>query len=398
LGMTGKFHKSWGEFGGFKHPNALRYEAALAVANGAKLSVGDQLHPNGKIDMATYKLIGEAYNEVEKIEPWLKNAENVSDIAVLSSESINNYLANKGLADVISGHNNDIDSGCVRILLEGKYLFNVIDTDADFSSYKLLILPDNAVVDEELASKIKTFTKNGGKVLATGKSGTYYDREEFALDFGAEFKGECKFQPSYLRPEFEIPSVLNSAYIMYSKGYDIENKSGEILGYRENPYFNRTVFSFSSHLHTPNNPDDKHVGAVIGKDGAYISWEMFDDYAKKGSITVKEFVVGVIDRLIGNTKTIKTNLMAQGIVTLTKQNDRLVNHLLYASPVKRGIDTEIIEDIVPVFNIEVEIKTDKKVTKVYKAPQMEEISYTYENGILSYTVDKIECSQLIVIE
>ena len=28
LGMTGKFHKSWGEFGGFKHPNALRYEVA----------------------------------------------------------------------------------------------------------------------------------------------------------------------------------------------------------------------------------------------------------------------------------------------------------------------------------------------------------------------------------
>ena len=23
LGMTGKFHGSWGEFGGFKHPNAL---------------------------------------------------------------------------------------------------------------------------------------------------------------------------------------------------------------------------------------------------------------------------------------------------------------------------------------------------------------------------------------
>ena len=25
LGMTGKFHTSWGEFGGYKHPNALRY-------------------------------------------------------------------------------------------------------------------------------------------------------------------------------------------------------------------------------------------------------------------------------------------------------------------------------------------------------------------------------------
>ena len=71
LGMTGKFHKSWGEFGGFKHPNALRYEAMLSVANGASVSVGDQLHPSGEMDMVTYNLIGKAYKEVEEIEPWL---------------------------------------------------------------------------------------------------------------------------------------------------------------------------------------------------------------------------------------------------------------------------------------------------------------------------------------
>ena len=39
LGMTGKFHMSWGEFGGFKHPNALRYETALDIANGAACSI-----------------------------------------------------------------------------------------------------------------------------------------------------------------------------------------------------------------------------------------------------------------------------------------------------------------------------------------------------------------------
>ena len=61
LGMTGKFHTTWGEFGGYKHPNALRYECALMLANGAKCSVGDQLHPNGRMDETTYKLIGDAY-------------------------------------------------------------------------------------------------------------------------------------------------------------------------------------------------------------------------------------------------------------------------------------------------------------------------------------------------
>ena len=35
----------------------------------------------------------------------------------------------------------DIDAGCARMLLEGKYLFNCIDTDEDFSKYKLIIAP-----------------------------------------------------------------------------------------------------------------------------------------------------------------------------------------------------------------------------------------------------------------
>ena len=54
LGMTGKFHTTWGEFGGIKHPNALRYECAAMLANGSKCSVGDQLHPDGALDESTY--------------------------------------------------------------------------------------------------------------------------------------------------------------------------------------------------------------------------------------------------------------------------------------------------------------------------------------------------------
>ena len=74
LGMTGKFHSTWGEFGGYKHKNALRYEVALNAAFGAKCSIGDQLHPNGKMDVATYRLIGTAYEELEQKEAWLEGA------------------------------------------------------------------------------------------------------------------------------------------------------------------------------------------------------------------------------------------------------------------------------------------------------------------------------------
>jgi hypothetical protein len=53
--MSGKFHTAWGEFGGFKHPNAMKYEAAAMISLGARCNFGDQLHPYGEMDMATYR-------------------------------------------------------------------------------------------------------------------------------------------------------------------------------------------------------------------------------------------------------------------------------------------------------------------------------------------------------
>jgi hypothetical protein len=205
LGMTGKFHTSWGEFGGFKHPNALRYEAALSAAFGAKCSIGDQLHPLGELDMATYDLVGSAYAELEEKEPWLDPVTPVADIAVLSQEAIQNYY---GLPE----QNRDAslgDVGACRILLEGKYLFNYIDTDAPLDGYKLLILPDSIRLDKALQEKIATlcgaeyrpdafayqmFDINSGKIMGMsqfeiGEHGYIYDIKEAPScdDFEAMF-------------------------------------------------------------------------------------------------------------------------------------------------------------------------------------------------------------------
>src|SRR5690606_32597222 len=165
LGMTGKFHTSWGEFGGFKHPNALRYETALSLANGARCSIGDQLHPEGLMDEATYDLIGQAYAEVEAKERWCEGVESVADFALLSLEAHQSYTLGAPETRHIKA-----DAGAVRMLLEGKLLFDVIDRDADFSRYKVLILPDAVTVDGALMQKLKPFLQAGGKVLATGSS------------------------------------------------------------------------------------------------------------------------------------------------------------------------------------------------------------------------------------
>ena len=395
LGMTGKFHTTWGEFGGFKHPNALWYETSLSIANGAGCSVGDQLHPSGKMDMATYTIIGKAYAEVEKKEEYIKGYKNITDIAVLSTEAVDNYYFGTDISTGFSTSIGDANAGCARILLEGKYLFNYIDLEEDFSKYKLIIMPDTEIADEFIKSKLTEYVKKGGKILATGKSGT--DKYgNFVLDFGCEFDGENKYKPSYIRPNFELKSIDNSAYVIYSSGYKLKNITGKALANCENPYFNRTFEHFCSHQHTPNNPKDSFVSVVEGKDGIYVGFDMFTEYAKKGSMTVKEIMCHLIDTLLPE-KTIKTNLPAQGVIELTKKGNKRVVHLLYASPVKRGVSTEIIEDILPILDTEVCVISEPP-KRVFTAPQKNEIEFKYENGYVKFSIDKFECHQMIVLE
>jgi len=397
LGMTGKFHTSWGEFGGYKHPNALRYETALSISNGACCSIGDQLHPEGLMDIATYTLIGEAYREVEAKEEWCTNVSNVADIGLLSVEAAN---VSKTNSDGPSTPTGETDAGAVRILIEGKYLFNVIDTSEDFTKYKVIILPDYIRITSLLKDKLKTFVGNGGKVLATGESALNINGDAFAINFGVKWMGANIFKPDYFRPNFKLSNLGDAAFVFYSQGQRIELDGGTELGNREDPYFNKDLFTFCSHQHTPSSLQYGGPGMVQGNDGIYIAWNVFEDYATKGSLILKETIVYALDTLLGNYKTLSTNLPAQGIVTLMHQEKekRFVNHLLYASPIRRGKNTEVIEDIIPIYNVNVSLKIPHAVTNVYLAPQMHSISFELVEGVLSYTVPELNCHQMIIID
>lgn len=394
LGMTGKFHTAWGEFGGYKHPNALRYETALSLANGAKCSIGDQLHPNGRMDPATYELIGKAYQEVESKEVWCVNATNVADVALLSLEATGVHPKVK---EDVSQSNSD--AGAVRMLLEGKILFDVIDMENDFSAYKVIILPDYVAVNDDLKTKLNMFLNQGGKILATGWSGLNLDGTSFAIDFGARYLGVNPYRPDYFSPLFKPESLGEASFVMYSEGQKLELAGGTELGSRKDPYFNRDVFTFCSHKHTPCSEVYGGPGMVESSNGIYLAWNVFEDYANQGSLILKEMVLYALNRLLPD-KALNTNLPAQGVTTVQEQKEekRLVNHLLYASPVRRGNNIEVIEDIVPIFDVQVSIRTTHRVKNVYLAPQNQELSFKYESDKVYYTIPKLECHQMVVID
>ncbi len=385
LGMTGKFHHSWGEFGGFKHPNALIYETSLSVANGAGCSIGDQMHPLSEMNMTTYNLIGKAYSLIEAKEPWLNDAVNVADIAVLSAEALTGKRDSKA------------DIGANRMLLECNYLYNFIDPTMDFSKYKMLIFPDVNITDDKLIEKIRNFVKCGGKVIASGKALT--KNGEFFLDTGAKFIRKNEFKPTYLIPCYETVNGTTE-YIMRCNSFNIEPIECETVAYMQNPYFNRTAEHFCSHMHAPNNPDETLAGAVIKGNIAYIGWDIFTAYAKHGHLCFKELFSFVAKKLMGDETTVFADIPDRAVVTYTRQENesRNILHLLFAHTTVRGEKTEVIEDTVPLYNVRCSVKHNSKPSKVTVALTGEELPFEYNNGRAEFTVPKVDIHQMIVIK
>ena len=398
LGMTGKFHLGWGEFGGFKHPNALRYEVALSLAHGAKCSVGDQMHPYAFMDEATYESIGIAYGEAEAVEEYCYGVKPVADIAVLMAES---YASNIKATDHIA------DIGACRMLLESHKLFDCIDQDCDFDRYKLIIVPD-ASPTKEIIEKLETYVSRGGKIIASG-AGLPGEK----IDLGAIFKGKCEYKPAYFRPHFNALGLSPTNYVIYTNLYEIDLKNdARVLGSLVRTFFNRTPEHYTSHRHTPFNPDSTAPVFTVGRDGAYIGFDVFTEYAEIGPLLAKETVIRAIDEVLLGKESLKTNLPVSGVVTLNLQEDksRYVLHALYATPHKRGGKNiyeyagsripvlEVIEDLPLLYNTEFEIALPKRVKRVMLVPENREIKFETENERIKFVLDEFSCKQVVSIE
>lgn len=385
LGMTGKFHKTWGEFGGFKHPNALRYETALSLACGGGCSIGDQMHPEGLLNKSTFNLIGKAYAEVEEKEPWCKGAKYMPDIAVLSTEAIRGErFGAHGAADV----------GANRILLETKRLYNFIDRDGDFGKYKLLILPDYWLIDDVLKEKIDAFLAGGGKLLLSGVSGLKDGK--FAFDTGAAYKGVSEYNPTYYVPSFETVNGCTE-YLMRAQCHTVENRDAQILATGQNPYFNRTAEHFCSHQHAPNDRSSSFPAVFVKGSVAYIAWNIFTAYGESGDFHLKELANRTIEALMGDSFTVGCTLPDRGIITLLKQDRRLVVHLLFCHTTLRGRDTEVIEDVVPLYNTDVWVRAEKP-SRVLLVPENKPVDFTYENGKIRFRIGEFSLHRMISIE
>jgi len=397
LGMTGKFHTSWGDFSSYKNQPALEFECFNMVAMGAQCSVGDQLHPSGKIDAETYKLIGSVYSQIEAIEPWCRGAEPVAEIGVFTPEE---FLG--------GGHGamRPAIIGATRILQELRQQFDIIDSQSDLSRYKLLILPDEIPTDDKLAAKLQQFVQAGGALIASYQSGLNAGSGTnpptgFNLQvLGIEDLGEAPYSPDFILAGKLGGARPDTGQVMYSQGRQVAPRAGtEVLSGMIQPYFNRTWEHFCSHRHTPADKPAIYPGATRCGNCIYLMHPLFGLYEAKAPLWCKELVRGALDLLLPEpVLRVDGPSTLQASLNVQREQGRQIIHLLHYIPERRGREFDVIEDVIPLYKVKVSVRVGARVpTRVTLEPQGEELPFEQQGGRVEFVVPELNGHQIVAI-
>jgi len=394
LGMTGKFHTAWGDFSSYKNPAALQFECFQMLSLNARCSIGDQLPPDGQIDEATYDLIAKAYRSVEAKEPWCRGARGVREVGVLTPEEFAGQASGQFAATTERQPVEMI--GLVHMLQELHLQFDILDTSRDFDGYKLLILPDRVPVDVELRAKLRAYLDKGGKLIASYASGLNREGEGFALDeMGVEFVGESAYSPDFILPGEAFDAGLpHTGHVMYRRGLEVKAVGGAMpLANVEVPYFNRTWRHFCSHRHTPSSRKSAYPGVVESAAGhaVYFSHPIFSQYHDNAPLWCKKLVAAAVHRLVGDTM-VRTNGPSTLLVNVNEQIDeqRYVLHLLHYIPERRGKAFDIIEDVIPLHDVQLDVKLPRHVASARLVPAGDPLDFERQGDRVSLTVPKVD--------
>ena len=354
LGMTGKFHTSWGDFHSLKNLAALEFECFRMLSYGVAASIGDQLEPRGTLSPATYNLIGKVYKQYAQREAWGRPGTALVDAALITSEPVNAEF-----------HIPQSIMGAAQMLEELALQFDIVDTNADLTRYKLVILPDDLVVCGNLQKRLDAYAAKGGAIIACANGGS--DAKGTYPDcFGAVSNGMNENFPDFIIAKGPLAKDLeqDNEYVIYLQSPKIQPTTAKTILEARAPYFPRKGEQFCSHKYTPSAKGTPYPAAVQNGKVILFGHKIFEQYRQCAPQWCKQLIAGAIDMLLPE-RLVRHNGPSTMTVTLLDQPEqsRIAVHVLSYIPVRKSATIDIVEESTVLRDVRFEFNLDGRQIK-----------------------------------
>lgn len=387
LGMTGRFHTHWGDFGSYKPVVALDYDVSLALAHGAGTSIGDQLPPSGELDQTAYRSIGAVFRAAATKDPWCVGARPVTEVAVLTPEAVR--VADGGdLSRIVS----ESARGALRLLEQAHLQFDVVDFDSDLHAYRLLVLPDEIVLPEYAAAAVREYLARGGALIASHRSGLGPDATMALPQLGVDYLGELPNSRDYVRPRTEDAA----AHVMYARGSRVAAVAGSVTADVWQPEFERSWREWMSHLQAPPARASGDPAVVRAGRCVYFAHPIFESYGRLGVPVLRELFEQAVAELLPDPL-LRTDLPDHAVVTMTRQPGRTIVHVLAYGRQTYG-ELSYVSHEALLAAARLDVRVDTLVERAYLAPDRTPLPVRNLDGRAVVSVPPLQGHRMVVLE
>ena len=440
-GLTGRFLGFWSDFGGLKSQTQLHLELATMVANATRCNIGDQPHPNARLDPAVFAIIGNCFARIERLEPYLDQAAPVTEAVFVISglpgtrpvadrsaatapsaedmyrRGIRDFLKTSGLpapgaerSDAERRKNMGEIDGMIKLLLESKVQFDVMEPNAHWERYPLVILEEDLPVDGGMAERLHAYIAQGGAVMVSNESGLLKAQETSWLErYGLHYEGKSEFYPSYLIAEDGLIGGLPSyEYVLYEGATRWRTQgAAKNLAKLGVPLFQRMPEHYTGHRQTPFDHATEYAALACSGKVALFGFPIALSYYRANYWAYNSMFRHMLRQVLP-APLVETNAPMTTEVTLTHQTaradinrpERYMVHVVNFQPTRSTVRSpDFFDDPVALTDVIVRVNLPLRSVKARAVDAgMDLQTRAAPNGGIEVTVPRIAIHEIISFE
>ena len=248
--------------------------------------------------------------------------------------------------------------------------------DRDISDFGLIIVPELPVIEPELKEKLLNYAKNGGKLMIIGNEAVKIFEEELGVTV------KKSVDRSVINLDSDgFPTSVRTPYSCVELGSDCR-VIGEVFATPAHETSSET-----SPVASVKKYGDGEISGVYFDMGAYKDWR---------SPSFRRFVKKLVTSVY--TPSVRILSKSNVDVSLMKKNGLLCVNLLNLNGEHADRNLCGFDNIPPLRDVAIEIDFAEKPSSVRLEPDGKELPFTWENGVIRVSVDKIDIHSVVMVK
>jgi hypothetical protein len=216
---------------------------------------------------------------------------------------------------------------------------------------------------------------------------------------GIVVEGPSPYSHVFLRAGREVSQgMAEFDTVMYEQGFRMTPAKGaKTLCQVVEPYFQRSYEHFSGHDYTPPDKVSKYAAAI--QNGRVITFAVpiLQAFGRHANVPYRQLFGNCIERLLPRP-VVRAGGPAHLEATAVRKGRTTVVHLISFLPSRQAENLDIVHDPVPLVDVPVSVRLDRRPSRVSLQPMGKELDFDYNDGYAHVRVTIPDGHALLVLE